>query len=83
MFQQPILKVPGPYDKYVLPKINYDDIVQSHSNATKNMTRRERIMEENGIVHWQKEIFLNNKRKVEKISCQSKMAEAKSLSRQE
>ena len=82
MFQQPILKVPGPYDKYVLPKINYDDIVQSHFNTTKNMTRRERIMEENGIVHWQKEIFLNNKRKVEKISCQSKMAEANSLSRQ-
>lgn len=85
MFQQPILKVSKFNDNYdiVRPKINYNDIVQSHFNATKNMTRGERIMEENGLVHWQKEIFLNKRDKEGQwISCQSKMAEAKSLSRQ-
>ena len=60
--------------KYITNKKFYGDIVQSHLNATQNMTRQGRIEEESGVIHWGKVLYRGRKTSIARGTCRQWLA---------
>ena len=75
MFDMKVQKIGGVVQsKYITNKKFYGDIVQSHLNATQNMTRQGRIEEESGVIHWGKVLYRGRKTSIARGTCRQWLA---------
>eukprot|EP00547_Thalassionema_nitzschioides_P011211 CAMPEP_0194259402 /NCGR_PEP_ID=MMETSP0158-20130606/43492_1 /TAXON_ID=33649 /ORGANISM="Thalassionema nitzschioides, Strain L26-B" /LENGTH=125 /DNA_ID=CAMNT_0038999185 /DNA_START=124 /DNA_END=498 /DNA_ORIENTATION=+ len=76
MLEKQVIKRSNKRSEYVIPKPGYGEIVPY--NSTLNMTRRERIVMDTGVAHWQDAV--NSVRKPRRVpkSCAGYLAKLES-----